>query len=100
MMHPLLTVHQELGSWSQLYKTSWFRIAVSIISLVTAGTSSSSSHRDQSLMVAFGARPKGYENCIGHFANTVCRPTRTLSVLSAYCVLIAPKQIASYFDPE
>ena len=84
MINPLLILYQELESWSQLYKTSWFRIAVSIISLVTAGASSSNSHLDQNLMVAFGARPQGYDRCIGHFANTVCCPTRALCGLGTY----------------
>ncbi|KAH9429665.1 Hybrid PKS-NRPS synthetase tas1 [Pyricularia oryzae] len=61
----------EVQEWGNLYKTSWFRVATSIVGLVTAAMAEPQAHHDHALMVAFGARPKGFENNVSHMANTM-----------------------------
>lgn len=61
----------ELEAWSELYKTSWFRVATSIVGLVTAGIAKPQPHHDHALMVALGARPQDFHQCVSHMANTV-----------------------------
>ncbi|KAB8255140.1 hypothetical protein BDV32DRAFT_154554 [Aspergillus pseudonomiae] len=67
--------NQELKAWSSLYKTSWFRIAFSIVGLLTSGIAKPTPHHDHTLLVALGGRPQGYEACVSHMANTM--PIRT-----------------------
>ncbi|KAE8334193.1 hypothetical protein BDV24DRAFT_170444, partial [Aspergillus arachidicola] len=67
--------NDELKDWSSLYKTSWFRIAFSIVGLITSGISKPTPHHDHTLLVALGGRPQGYEGCVSHMANTM--PIRT-----------------------
>ncbi|EGX94166.1 non-ribosomal peptide synthetase [Cordyceps militaris CM01] len=61
----------ELAAWSQLYRTSWFRVAVSVIGLVTAGHARPAPHHDSTLQVAFGARAPSFAGCVSHMANTM-----------------------------
>lgn len=63
--------NEELHKWSELYKTSWFRVASTIVSLVTDGSAEPTPHHDRALFVAFGARPKEFQTCVSHMANTV-----------------------------
>ena len=64
--------NEQLQKWSELYKTSWFRVASTVVSLVTDGNAEPAPHHDRALFVAFGARPKEFQNCVSHMANTVC----------------------------
>ncbi|KAI1318605.1 non-ribosomal peptide synthetase [Xylariaceae sp. FL0255] len=77
--------NEELKAWSNSYGTSvnsallmelhsWFRIATSVIGLITAGASTPTPHHDHALSVAFGGRPKHFTDCISHMANTVSDP--------------------------
>ncbi|KAI1120014.1 non-ribosomal peptide synthetase [Nemania abortiva] len=63
--------NENLKAWSNLYGTSWFRIATSIIGLITAGVSTPLPHHDHALSVAFGGRPRHFADCISHMANTM-----------------------------
>ncbi|KDQ18939.1 hypothetical protein BOTBODRAFT_28419 [Botryobasidium botryosum FD-172 SS1] len=60
---------QELKAWGNLYKTSWFRVATALIGLLCAKHSKHKFRTDQSLLVAFGARPEQSNDVLGHFAN-------------------------------
>ncbi|BDD57852.1 hypothetical protein MPDQ_001039 [Monascus purpureus] len=59
----------ELSAWSDTYRTSWFRVAVSIIGLLVNSFSKPSYRKDHVLGVAFAARPKGFETSPGQFAS-------------------------------
>ena len=63
--------NKELQDWSTQYRTSWFRIATSVIGLITSGLSLPSPHHDHCLQVAFGARESMYSDCVSHMANTM-----------------------------
>ncbi|CAN9439870.1 unnamed protein product [Alternaria alternata] len=63
--------NEQLQKWSELYKTSWFRVASTVVSLVTDGNAEPAPHHDRALFVAFGARPKEFQNCVSHMANTM-----------------------------
>ena len=64
--------NEQLQKWSELYKTSRFRVASTVVRLVTDGNAEPAPHHDRALFVAFGARPKEFQNCVSHMANTVC----------------------------
>ena len=66
-----LNCYQELQAWSDLHQTSWFRVATSIVGLLVTAQSKPKPHHGQNLLVALGARPKGFEHCVSHMANTV-----------------------------
>ncbi|CAK5278542.1 unnamed protein product [Mycena citricolor] len=61
----------ELAQWSARHRTSWFRVALAVVALLTQAHSIPGSSRDQTLTVAFGGRPKGLDRTVGHFANAL-----------------------------
>ncbi|KAJ6563927.1 hypothetical protein B0H19DRAFT_73896 [Mycena capillaripes] len=61
---------EVLTNLSNKYKTSWFRVAVATIGLVIRSESKSQGS-SFSLNVAFGGRPPGFDNVLGHFANAL-----------------------------
>ncbi|KAE8143523.1 hypothetical protein BDV38DRAFT_231552 [Aspergillus pseudotamarii] len=73
--------NDELKAWGSLYKTSWFRVAFSIVGLITSGIAQPTPHHDHTLLVALGGRPQGYEGCVSHMANTMPIKTPVSSLL-------------------
>jgi hypothetical protein len=63
--------YQDLGAWGNRFKTSWFRVAVATIGLLIRINSEPDHGSDQNVWVAFGGRPTGFENVLGHFANAL-----------------------------
>ncbi|CAK5278825.1 unnamed protein product [Mycena citricolor] len=61
----------QLAQWSARHRTSWFRVALAVVALLTQSHSIAGSSRDQTLTVAFGGRPKGLDRTVGHFANAL-----------------------------
>ncbi|CAK5278577.1 unnamed protein product [Mycena citricolor] len=61
----------QLAQWSARHRTSWFRVALAVVALLTESHSIVGSSRDQTLTVAFGGRPKGLDRTVGHFANAL-----------------------------
>jgi len=61
----------ELETWSNAYKTSWFRVAISLVGLLVADKTRPQLGLDEVLGVAFAGRPKDMGACAGHFANTL-----------------------------
>lgn len=73
---PLFTIAtnrcgQELSLWGSLYKTSWFRVAVTLVGLLVKANSKTQYNEDQTVAVGFSSRPRGFEKTIGHFANAL-----------------------------
>lgn len=66
-----LTAVQELETWSNAYKTSWFRVAISLVGLLVADKTRPALGLDEVLSVAFAGRPKDMTACVGHFANSL-----------------------------
>ncbi|KAL9093503.1 MAG: hypothetical protein Q9165_003898 [Trypethelium subeluteriae] len=63
--------NDELKKWSQPYKTSWFRVATSIIGLITASIATPTPYHDHALMLAFGGHPPAFASCISHMADAM-----------------------------
>ena len=60
---------KDLSAWGNKHRTSWFRIAVTIVGLLVRANSNTRYGEDQALTVGFAGRPKGFERTIGQFAN-------------------------------
>ncbi|KAF8517297.1 amino acid adenylation domain protein [Hysterangium stoloniferum] len=61
----------ELAAWGNRFKTSWFRVALGAIGILVRSNSAPDHGSDQNLWVAFGGRPAGFENVVGHFVNAL-----------------------------
>ncbi|EPQ52969.1 polyketide synthetase, partial [Gloeophyllum trabeum ATCC 11539] len=61
----------DLAAWGSKYRTSWFRVAVAMVGLLTRAHTEPDYGADQTVTVAFGGRPAGLEKSIGHFANAM-----------------------------
>ncbi|KAI0397031.1 amino acid adenylation domain protein [Xylariaceae sp. FL0594] len=61
----------DLDEWSQLYKTSWFRVATALVGLLVLDKTRPQHGKDEVLSVGFGSRPKDLMSCIGQFANAL-----------------------------
>lgn len=62
---------QDLEEWGSSYRTSWFRIAVSLIGLLVMDQTRPRLGEDEILAVAFAGRPKDFQRCVGQFANAL-----------------------------
>lgn len=62
---------QELEEWGTSYRTSWFRIAVSLVGLLVMDQTRPPLGEDEILAVAFAGRPKDFQRCVGQFANAL-----------------------------
>ncbi|KAL1924342.1 uncharacterized protein VTP21DRAFT_7377 [Calcarisporiella thermophila] len=60
---------ETLKNLSDKYRTTWFRVVTALIGVLVASISEGRS--DNNLYVAFGGRPKGFSDVMGHFANTM-----------------------------
>ncbi|KAF4631120.1 hypothetical protein G7Y89_g7005 [Cudoniella acicularis] len=67
----LNTSMQDVGDWSEIYGTSWFRVAVSLIGVMLHSYMEPQHGEDQAVAVAFAGRPKEFQNTPGHFANAL-----------------------------
>ncbi|OAA78214.1 amino acid adenylation domain protein [Akanthomyces lecanii RCEF 1005] len=62
----------ELDEWSQIYKTSWFRVATALVSLLVADRTRPPLGKEEVLSVGFGGRPREMTaSCVGQFANAL-----------------------------
>ncbi|KAM3435501.1 hypothetical protein MY4824_004817 [Beauveria thailandica] len=62
----------ELDEWSQMYKTSWFRVATALVGLFVADRTRPPLGKEEVLSVGFGGRPKEMNSsCVGQFANAL-----------------------------
>ncbi|KAL9117893.1 MAG: hypothetical protein Q9187_005564, partial [Circinaria calcarea] len=62
---------EELAAWGNSHRTSWFRIAVTLLGLLVHTKSKTPYGEDQALEVAFAGRSQGFESTIGQFANAL-----------------------------
>ncbi|KAF2015411.1 acetyl-CoA synthetase-like protein [Aaosphaeria arxii CBS 175.79] len=62
---------EDLGQWSQIFKTSWFRVATTLVGLLVLDQTRPQRNKDLVLSVGFGSRPKEMNSCIGQFANAL-----------------------------
>lgn len=77
-MHPrirnqcvLISIFQDLSTWSSLFRTSWFRVATTLVGLALHREAGNPLDGEHMLSVAFDGRPEGFENTVGHFANAL-----------------------------
>ncbi|KAI0185232.1 amino acid adenylation domain protein [Xylaria flabelliformis] len=61
----------DLDIWSQMYRTSWFRVATTLVGLLVIDKTRPPNGKDEVLSVAFGSRPKEMTYCVGQFANAL-----------------------------
>ncbi|KAK7432505.1 hypothetical protein QQZ08_001070 [Neonectria magnoliae] len=61
----------DLDNWSQMFKTSWFRVATTLVGLLVIDKTKPQFGRDEVLSVGFGSRPKEMAACVGQFANAL-----------------------------
>ncbi|KAK5678769.1 hypothetical protein LTS12_029396, partial [Elasticomyces elasticus] len=61
----------ELGVWSQLFKTSWFRVATALVGLLVVDKTRPAFGLDEVLSIGFGGRPHELDACVGQFANAL-----------------------------
>ncbi|KAM3505259.1 hypothetical protein MY10362_003058 [Beauveria mimosiformis] len=62
----------ELDEWSQMYKTSWFRVATALVGLLVADRTRPPLGKEEVLSVGFGGRPQEMNSsCVGQFANAL-----------------------------
>ncbi|XWW97293.1 hypothetical protein V2A60_005275 [Cordyceps javanica] len=62
----------QLDDWSQLYKTSWFRVATTLVGLLIADRTRPPLGKEEVLSVGFGGRPREMSSsCVGQFANAL-----------------------------
>ncbi|KYK57278.1 amino acid adenylation domain protein [Drechmeria coniospora] len=61
----------ELDVWSQMFRTSWFRVATALVGLLVVDKAKPQFGKDEVLSIGFGSRPKGMGACIGQFANAL-----------------------------
>ncbi|KAB2573376.1 Hybrid PKS-NRPS synthetase TAS1 [Lasiodiplodia theobromae] len=62
---------KDLEEWGSSYRTSWFRIAVSLVGLLVMDQTRPPLGEDEVLAVAFAGRPKDFQRCVGQFANAL-----------------------------
>ncbi|KAK7421371.1 hypothetical protein QQX98_002265 [Neonectria punicea] len=62
---------EDLDNWSQMFKTSWFRVATTLVGLLVIDKTNPQFGRDEVLSVGFGSRPREMAACIGQFANAL-----------------------------
>ncbi|KAF7554762.1 hypothetical protein G7Z17_g2660 [Cylindrodendrum hubeiense] len=70
---PFHTMHmtEDLENWSQMFKTSWFRVATALVGLLVIDKTKPQFGRDEVLSVGFGSRNKDMASCVGQFANAL-----------------------------
>ncbi|WZH48361.1 amino acid adenylation domain protein [Fusarium acuminatum] len=78
----------ELEEWSQMYGTSWFRVATALVGLVVANVTRPQFRKDEVLAVGFGGRPQDMGNTVGQFANALPVKVGFWDVLTA----VGPQQ--------
>ncbi|KAM4066491.1 AMP-binding enzyme [Hirsutella rhossiliensis] len=61
----------ELDVWSQMFKTSWFRVATALVGLLVVDKKRPQFRKDEMLAVGFGSRPREMGACVGQFANAL-----------------------------
>lgn len=57
--------------WSQLFKTSWFRVATALVGLLVVDKTRPAFGLDEVLSIGFGGRPHELDACVGQFANAL-----------------------------
>lgn len=62
---------QELNEWSQLFKTSWFRVATALVGLLAVDKKRPQFGYNKVLFIGFGSRPREMNTSVGQFANAL-----------------------------